>query len=422
MMDVLPDAAYIHIPFCRRRCYYCDFPISVVGDRPPLPRADGEATGHGSAAIAHYIQTLCDEIAVTPSHHQPLKTVFFGGGTPSLLSVRQLSQVLDALNQQFAIAPEAELSIEMDPGTFTQEHIDGYVALGINRVSLGVQAFQAELLRQCGRTHTPHDIDEAIAMLHNARVTNYSIDLISGLPHQTMEQWHESLERAIALAPPHISVYDLTIEPGTAFGRWYQPGIEPLPSDQLTVKMYRAAQQRLSEAGYTHYEISNYAKPGFECRHNRVYWENRPYYGFGMGATSYVLQQRVSRPRTRLSYEQWVNELMAHNGRVDHPYTTSHEALLDTIMLGLRLAEGLDLQTLQKKFGDRPIEAVIQCLEPYTHKNWVAFTSPHAQSTPAHPQSNVSSTQEPQYLRLIDPEGFLFSNTILADVFSTLEV
>ena len=420
-MDTLPNAAYIHIPFCRRRCYYCDFPISVVGDRPPLPRTDGESTGHGSAAIAHYVDVVCNEIAVTPSNNQPLKTIFFGGGTPSLLSVRQLGHILEAVNRRFAIASTAEQSIEMDPGTFTQKQINAYVALGINRISLGVQAFQADLLKACGRTHSPDDIDAAISMLHHAGVKNYSLDLISGLPHQTIEQWHESLERAIAIAPPHISVYDLTLESGTAFSRWYQPGIDPLPSDTTTAMMYRLTQQLLTQAGYEHYEISNYAKPGYRCRHNRVYWNNRPYYGFGMGATSYVQGQRVSRPRTQVEYEQWVSTLIAHGGLIEHPSTTPDEALLDTLMLGLRLADGVNLVALRHQFGDRPIDRIIQCLKLYVHKNWVMFTSPKNHSHEPNTSDPPDLEKNYGHVRLTDPDGFLFSNVILSDVFSALD-
>lgn len=412
-MDALPDAAYIHIPFCRRRCYYCDFPISVVGDRPPLPRTDGEKTGHGSGAIRSYVDILRDEIAVAPDAPHPLNSIFFGGGTPSLLSVGQLDTILAALRRKFAIAPTAELSMEMDPGTFTPAQIDGYVALGINRVSLGVQAFREDFLKACGRTHTPADIDRAIAMLHQAGVENYSIDLISGLPHQTLEHWQETLERAIALAPPHISVYDLTIESGTAFHRWYQPGAEPLPSDDTTAAMYRLTQTLLTQAGYRHYEISNYAKPGYECRHNRVYWENRPYYGFGMGATSYVLNQRVSRPRTQVEYADWVQELVVQEGVMDHPPTHSQESLLDTLldtlMVGLRLAEGIDVKALRRRFGDRRVDPVIACLSTYVDQGWIAFTP-----------SQTDATQSLEHICLTDPEGFLFSNVVLADVFSKI--
>jgi oxygen-independent coproporphyrinogen-3 oxidase len=393
----IPTAAYVHIPFCRRRCYYCDFPISVVGDR---------TRGETSGAIAQYVDHLCQEIITTPNRGNPLETVFFGGGTPSLLSVSQLEQILDILDRHFGIAATAEISIEIDPGTFDQDHLQGYRAAGINRVSVGVQAFQAELLATCGRTHTPADIYAAADLIHQVGISNWSLDLISGLPNLTEEHWMESLQEAIALSPTHISVYDLTIEPGTVFGRRYQPGSDPLPSDETTAQMYRQAQHTLTQAGYQHYEISNYAKPGYPCRHNRVYWENRPYYGFGMAAASYVGGQRFTRPRKRQEYFQWVQELIAANGKIDCPITPPHEVLLDTLMLGLRLAEGLNLSQLIRQFGTATIQRVLQILQPYMKTGWVVI-------------ENASGTEE--QLKLTDPEGFLFSNVVLTALFEQFD-
>jgi len=380
-----PDAAYVHIPFCRRRCFYCDFPISVVGDT---------RRGENSGAIAEYIVQLCTEIRRTPNLGTPLQTVFFGGGTPSLLAVDQVETVLNVLDQQFGIAADAEISMEMDPGTFDLAHVQGYRACGVNRISLGVQAFQAELLQACGRTHQPEDIPVAVERVRQAGVENLSLDLISGLPHQTLEQWTFSLERAIALAPQHLSVYDLTVEPGTAFARRYEPGDKPLPSDTLTADMYRLAQQTLSAAGFRHYEISNYAKPGYECRHNLRYWENRAYYGFGMGAASYVQGIRFSRPRTRREYFEWLEAGMP----VDVPVATESDRLLDRLMLGLRLASGLSIPTLAQEFGQPTVAQILSTLKPYEERGWVSL-QPH------------------QHLRLTDPEGFLFSNTLLAALF-----
>jgi oxygen-independent coproporphyrinogen-3 oxidase len=228
--SVNPTSAYIHIPFCRRRCYYCDFPVSVVGDK---------ATGSTSGTIEQYVEVLSQEIEATPRLSRDLQTVFFGGGTPSLLSVEQLKHILEILEQRFGIASGAEISLEMDPGTFSLEQLKGYQEAGVNRVSLGVQAFQDELLKACGRSHNSIDIFAAIELLHQVEISDFSLDLISGLPHQTLEQWQESLETAANLAPTHISCYDLIIEPVTAFGRQYAPGVKPLPTDETAAKMYR---------------------------------------------------------------------------------------------------------------------------------------------------------------------------------------
>ena len=436
------SSAYIHIPFCRRRCYYCDFPISVVGDRPPLKRSQGisaSASGHGSGAIAEYVTLLCEEIQATPtpSSSLPLKTVFFGGGTPSLLGVEQLATILDTLRQTFGIDSAAELSMEMDPGTFTDGQLQGYHSLGINRVSLGVQSFNDENLAACGRVHRVEDIYGAIASIHQNGITSWSLDLISGLPHLTSEQWLYSLHQAIECQPPHISVYDLIIEPNTAFGHWYQPGESPLPSDDTTAQMYRLAQKTLTAAGYHHYEISNYAKPGYASQHNQVYWHNRPYYGFGMGAASYVNHQRVSRPKTRREYREWVQQWRL-NPTWDLEPTSSQEQLLDTLMLGLRLAEGLSVRALSERFGEAIAHRIFQTLIPYEQQGWVSFTPTPAHSASDNPSIDkqlISATEPCQnlstiqpspatlasHIRLTDPEGFLFSNVVLSTLFDVLE-
>lgn len=294
----IPTSAYLHIPFCRRRCYYCDFPISVVGG----------ATGETSGMIEQYVEALCQEIQTVTIDTEPLKTIFFGGGTPSLLSVSQLERILAALNAQFGITDDCEISMEIDPGTFDLRQLQGYQKQGVNRISLGVQAFQDELLRTCGRSHSVVDVYSAVELVHQAGISNFSLDLISGLPHQTLAQWQYSLEAAVKIAPNHISCYDLIVEPVTAFGKQYQPGEKPLPTDENAAQMYRLAQQILTKSGYEHYEISNYAQPDYQCRHNRVYWENRSYYGFGMGAASYVKGYRFTRPRTRREYYQWLKQ------------------------------------------------------------------------------------------------------------------
>ncbi|GAB4462535.1 MAG: radical SAM family heme chaperone HemW [Elainellaceae cyanobacterium] len=359
------------------------------------------ARGETSGTIAQYVEALEREILVTGQEgRSPLETVFFGGGTPSLLSVAQVERLLTTLDQHFGIAAKAEISMEMDPGTFDLGQVQGYAAAGVNRISLGVQSFQADSLQACGRTHTPEDIPLAVDLLRRAGLENYSLDLISGLPHLTLERWQENLDRAIALDPAHLSVYDLTVEPGTAFAQRYQPGEAPLPTDDATAQMYRLAQQCLTQNGFQHYEISNYARPGFQCRHNRVYWKNRPYYGFGMGAASYVNHQRFSRPRTRREYFRWVDALEAAGGKLEHPTTPSAERLLDTLMLGLRLADGLSLQLLEAEFGQAAIARILACLQPHTQRGWVDQTSSH--------------------IRLTDPEGFLFSNVVLSDLFEAL--
>jgi oxygen-independent coproporphyrinogen-3 oxidase len=400
-------SAYIHIPFCRRRCYYCDFPVSVVGDKNP--RTGDRINGSNSGTIARYVEFLCQEIRQQPTssaERAPLNTLFFGGGTPSLLAVAQVDHILQTLDQCFGIAAEAEISMEVDPGTFDPAQIWGYRAAGVNRVSVGVQAFQEKLLQAAGRSHTVEEIDRAIDSIRAAGFTNISLDLISGLPHQTLTDWQASLEKAIALSPTHLSCYDLTVEPVTAFGRQYKPGIKPLPSDETTAEMYRMAHRVLTAAGYEHYEISNYAKPGYQCRHNRVYWENRPFYGFGMGATSYISGNRVARPRKTGEYYEWVEKGERGTGNGERGENGTLDLLLDTLMLGLRLQEGLAIAPLVEQFGAAAIARVWQRLQPYCKTGWVAV---EPEST-----TEIAAIER---IKLTNPEGFLFSNVVLTDLF-----
>lgn len=386
-----PRSAYLHIPFCRRRCFYCDFPISVLG----------QTNIETSHAIKEYVEVLCQEVLATPSLGDPLETIFFGGGTPSLLPPQSLELILQTLDQQYGIVADAEISMEIDPGTFTLQQLQGYQQAGINRVSLGVQAFQDELLKLCGRSHSLSDIFTAINLIQQANVSNFSLDLISGLPHQTLLNWDESLTQAIQISPNHLSCYDLVLEPVTAFGKRFSGGEKPLPTDEITAEMYRLAQSKLNKAGYEHYEISNYALNGYQCRHNRVYWENRAYYGFGMGAASYTHRQRFTRPRNRNEYFPWVQNLKENNGMIDYPQSSMTDILLETLMLGLRLKEGINLVTLKEQFGETVQNKILRQLEKYTASGWVE-------------QSDLT-------IRLSDPEGFLFSNTILAALFECLD-
>lgn len=388
-------SAYIHIPFCRRRCFYCDFPITILGD---------SATYRVSPWMGEYVDFLCQEIVTTPFEHQTnLQTVFFGGGTPSLLPVRQLERILNTLAQHLGIADHAEISIEIDPDTFNLAQLVDYQKIGINRFSLGVQAFQDHLLSICGRTHSTKDIDKAINLIHQAQISNFSMDLISGLPHQTVEEWQFSLQKAIKWQPQHISCYDLVLEPLTVFGKQYQAGDKPLPADEVSADMYRLASQMLTEAGYCHYEISNYAQPSYQCRHNQVYWDNKPYYAFGMGAANYTQQKRFTRPRNRQDYFLWVEKLRHNHGIIDAPQLTPHDQLLETLMLGLRLAKGVNLSQIALKFGDKVVKQIIKFTQRYVKQGWVFLDSDY------------------HYLRLTNPEGFLYSNVVLSDLFSLFD-
>ncbi len=389
-----PRSAYIHVPFCQRRCFYCDFPISVIGHRKH---------GDNSPSIEQYVNLLCSEIAATPSFNQSLETIFLGGGTPSLLSVSQLERILDEIDRRLGIAKDAEISMEMDPGTFDRAKLRGFLNSGIDRVSFGAQAFQDELLNVCGRSHTVADIYTAFNLLETEGVENVSFDLMSGLPYQTHQQWKASLDAALALNPVHLSLYDLIVEPKTVFARFYRPETAPFPEAEAAADWYRLARQSLVDAGYAHYEISNYARPGFECRHNLTYWHNQPYYGFGLGATSYVGRVRFSRPRTRVDYASWVKQYVKSGGSIDGDPVSDVDLVLETFMLGFRLATGLSIDTLQYNLKPKIFERFLRSIEPYMRKGWIEVN------------------EKDRHVRLSDPEGFLFSNVVLADLFEQFD-
>ncbi len=387
MID-LPDSAYIHIPFCRRRCFYCDFPISVIGNKTEPSQY---------SPIETYVEWLVQEIALTPNLGKSLKTVFFGGGTPSLLPVKELSRILETLEKKFGFSQGAEISLEIDPGTFTTEKLRSYQRLGVNRVSLGAQAFQDEILQTCGRSHSVEDIWQAVKSLEEVGFANFSLDLISGLPYQSLQQWEESLLEAIKINPKHLSCYDLVLEAVTPFGKRYQAGEFPLPTDDHSAQMYRLAQEKLTQAGYQHYEISNYALNGYQCQHNRVYWENRSYYAFGMGAASYLQGSRYNRPRTRVDYYEYVAGLKNTQDQARSSLNTEQDYLLETLMLGLRLSEGVSLSLLSYRFGEEIVSRLFSLLLPYQDQGWVIISD--------------------EKVCLSDPEGFLFSNVVLTSIF-----
>lgn len=403
-MKNIPTAAYLHIPFCRRRCYYCDFAISVVGDKP---------IENNSVMVSEYVSFLCQEIeSITRQTSKPLKTIFFGGGTPSLLPQVYLAKILNVLDRHLQIAPDAEISIEIDPGTFDLSKLQGYLDLGINRFSLGVQSFDSELLKICGRTHDLADIYNSLDLLRQAQITNFSLDLITGLPHQNIEQCQESLFQAIEIAPAHLSCYDLVLEPTTAFGKQYQPGTKPLPEDETTAQMYRLTQRLLSGAGYEHYEISNYAQKGHQCQHNRIYWQNQSYYGFGMSAASYFQQKRFNRPRTRKTYYEWVKQ----GSLIDTEEIGENDYLLETLMLGLRLSEGIQISELSQKFGDQITIRIVESLTEFISQGLVIVDR---QSDTCEPEAaSANFLNKMSRLKITDPEGFLLSNTILASLFN----
>ena len=265
---------YIHIPFCRARCSYCDF-----------------ATGAYSAEAAErYVRALGQEIRAFPALEQEAQradTIYFGGGTPSLLTPAQVASILEAVHERFRVASGAEVTMEMNPGTLTPERLRQFRRLGITRASFGAQTFDDRELKQLGRTHTAEDVRLTINYLRDAGFDNVSFDLIAGLPRQTIKQWSRNLDEALSLRPEHLSFYLLEVHEGTPLADQIRAGRMPQPDEDLAAEMYRLMLDRAAEEGYEHYEISNLCLPGYESRHNTKYWLGHPTYGFGCSAHSF---------------------------------------------------------------------------------------------------------------------------------------
>jgi len=360
-----------------------------------------------------YVEWVCREIDATaaPAGSGVLQTTFFGGGTPSLVPPQQLGRILEALGRRFGIASDAEISMEVDPGTFTAASLRQYRELGVTRFSVGVQAFQQDLLEGIGRSHGLGDVRAALADIEAVAPPSWSLDLMCGLPHLTMAAWKASLAEAVAMRPPHISVYDLQVEDGTPFARMYTPAEAPLPSEGMAADMYIAASATLRAAGYEHYELSNYALPGHRCRHNMVYWSGTPFHAFGLGAASYVNGCRVSRPRQMKAYYSWVEALESdkrgETGMGMAP-ESPEDRLLDMVMLRLRLRDGLDLQAVAAEFGAAAAESINASVHSFVERGLVERLE------------GPGGTGQPPVLRLVDPDGLLLSNDIIAEIFSVV--
>lgn len=386
-----PRSAYVHIPFCHRRCFYCDFPVVPLGDR-----ADGASSG----SIAAYLLLLHQEIATAPPG-PPLATVYLGGGTPSMLTGAQVAGILETLERRYGLAPGAELSLELDPASFDQARLADYLAAGINRVSLGGQSFDDRVLADLGRRHRGADLREAAGWLRRARrrgeLASWSLDLIQGLPRQGLAHWDGQLAEAIALVPPHLSVYDLSIEPGTVFERRLALGELALPPEDLAADLMDLTWSRLTAAGYGHYEVSNYALPGHASRHNRVYWSGAGWWGFGMGATGAPRGRRRAHPRTRAGYAEMLAaraEAPAQDGDAGGEGMPFDERL----MVGLRCREGVNLERLarQERLAPSLLDGLRRRLGDYERRGLLRVEGPR--------------------WRLADPEGLALSNGVLREM------
>ena len=366
-------ALYIHIPFCRSRCAYCDF-FSTTRE-PEMPT---------------YVQALCHEVEARRSElpHARVRTIYIGGGTPSLLSPTLLQQILNTIYANYEVDADAEVTMEMNPDDIDPPPappvMEGSRLREVNRASLGIQTFDDQLLRLIRRRHDSATALHAVRSLQEAGIRNISIDLIYGLPGQTLAMWERDLDTAFSLGVQHLSAYALSYEEGTALTRWRDEGRIREASDELSVAMYQRLCQRAREAGFEHYEISNFALPGFRSRHNSSYWTGSPYLGFGPGAHSYDGQR--TRRANLPSLDDYVTYYSSPRGGQEGALPFSYETLTTTdlhneaVMCGLRTREGIDLARFLARFGQSRLDALLTNAAPHLRAGRLIldhFSLPH---------------------------------------------
>ena len=338
---------YAHIPFCARRCPYCDFAVTV---------------GRTGSFRAAYADALIRELTgLDPYDGEPFATVFFGGGTPTEMGADLLNRLLAAVRDSYGVAPDGEISLEANPENLDGAYLDALQGGGWNRLSLGAQSFDQATLATLGRQHTPAQVAEVVRGAQAAGFTNLSLDLIYAVPGQSLETWRATLQAAIALDVPHISAYALTIEPGTAFGRRRRAGelVETEPDEQAAYM--ETAAELLEAAGLARYEVSNYARPGFQSRHNQNYWRGGDYHGLGSGAHGHRRGHRWWNERDARVYMARIGE--SGSARAGEEWLDTEERLSEIVALGLRSQEGFDLETASFSLGidvERRLESALR--------------------------------------------------------------
>ncbi len=361
MQDV---SLYFHIPFCKRRCAYCDFNTYAGMERWIQP----------------YIEALCREIdlvAGSAAGRVGVHTVFFGGGTPSLLPLAGLERILGRARERFEFTRDAEISLEANPGTLSPEYLRGLRGLGVNRLSLGMQSAHPQELKLLTRLHDHQDVIRSVAWAREAGFDNLSLDLMFGLPGQALERWENTLELALGLKPDHISLYALTVEEGTPLFKWSARGLVDLPDSDGAAEMYELAMDRLGEAGFIQYEISNWARlaPGVglrSCRHNLQYWRGLPYLGFGAGAHGYAAGWRTADVNPIREYIRRVREgesmpFPRSPANAEARELGAADEVGEFMMMGLRLTdEGISSRTFAERFGARLEDAFARPIERFT--------------------------------------------------------
>lgn len=371
-----PICLYVHIPFCSRKCSYCDF-YSVV------PRPDD---------FSDYVKALVLEAAREGDtlSHPAVSTVYLGGGTPSLLSPLMVEEILDAIYRSFKVADGAEITMEANPGTVSYPVWKNYINLGVNRISLGVQSLDENMLRVLGRLHSVEDVYGAVTSLRRMGFYNYNIDLIYGIPGQTTTSLARELVLLKNFLGTHLSAYSLQLEENTPLARQVREGFLAKPNEDTEAAMYEMIGEMAEGAGLSQYELSNWAKPGFECRHNLAYWEMRPYMGLGAGAVSRLGNIRYQNKPDLKSYIESVK-----NGQPEREILeemSEQEMVRETMIMGLRLTRGVSLSDFQARFG-RPVDFYYGDVIAEAQKEGLLVT-------------------DDGYLRL-DPQAYLVANQVL---------
>lgn len=352
-----PHALYVHVPFCPSKCHYCDF-FSIAQAHPPIDA---------------YVDAVLEEAVHTTTECTPeaINTVFVGGGTPTVLSAGQLSKLFQGLARVFCLTRAAEWTVEANPGTLDIDKLFSMREAGVNRLSIGVQTFRDDLLRALGRVHDRADVVRALELVHEVGFPDVSIDLMYGLPHQTLTDVQESVREALALGVTHISVYGLKVEQGTAFYAWQQQGALHLPEEEEEASMFAWICDYVAAHGYKQYEVSNFARAGHRSKHNTVYWRNESYYGIGAGAHGYVRGVRHENIKNVQSYIR-----APHRARNSCTDVRIVEAMEEMMMLRLRLLdEGVPFVAFQEQFGVSLVDVFGHVLERLVQKGWIDITA-----------------------------------------------
>lgn len=335
--EKLPAGIYIHIPFCLQKCAYCDFFSLEAWDEPCLQT---------------YVEALISELKMRREEwaDRHFSSIYFGGGTPSLLSPAQIGKILDQICRLLIVDSEAEISMEANPATLNLPRLRSYRSAGVNRISLGVQSFFDDELALLGRIHSASDVYSTVDLVDRAGFDNFNLDLIYGLPGQTAKRWQENLNRAAELKPDHLSCYLLQLEDDTPMGQKVEQGKLVLPDDEVLVQIYDQTRNFLRQCGYIHYEISNFSIPGQECRHNLFYWKAYDYLGLGAGAVSKIHAQRRL---NKTDLEQYMKTVAEEKlpPQIILESMNRREQLADALIMGLRLMQGVDREELLERFG-----------------------------------------------------------------------